>query len=178
MKPSNRTLLTIFGLAVMLGTLATYASSRFSQPVAVRSAEVSFVTDFRDARKLAGFVDNIFVGKVVTQTGTQVGSSLLPETTFQVEILRSVKGSLSGTVLVTQQGGFNPEERAIILVEEDALLEPGKTYLLATKADGKLHVTVPKYGKLAITSASEEAALVRQYEQATREQILFRLGQN
>lgn len=144
----------------------------------VSYSEVSFVADFTDKQRLAGAVDNIFIGTVVAQSGTHMPSSI-PETLFTVTVEQNLKGDLTGTVTVNQQGGYWPENddpaTNLHLVEGDALLIPGKTYLFATRADdkGQWHTLVPNYGDLVIENEKQKAELITEFEEAVAHQILF-----
>lgn len=171
-----RTSLVVLTLAlVVLGVGGAVSQGRAAQQPGVIHAEISFVTDLHDARRLVGLVDNVFVGRVVAQAGTHKPDGRLPETLFTVEVVRAIKGSLAGSVTVNQQGGFSEEDNAVILMENDQLLEPGTTYLFATRASegGQWHTLVPGFGDLRIGSEQEQAALVQKFEKALREQIAY-----
>ena len=163
------------GLALALIVGGTTLSQQLSSQPRVIHTEVSFVSDFSDSRKLVGFADNVFVGRVLEQTGTHSPDGAMPETLFKVDVIRSIKGSLAGTVTVNQQGGFSAEENALILMEQDGLLEAGKTYLFATRTggNGSWHTLVPEFGDLRIGNGQEQAALVQKFEQAAKEQIKY-----
>lgn len=99
--------------------------------------EPLYVTDFSDDRKLMGASHNVFIAKVIRQTGNKE-RGLGPETQFEVQIVENVKGDLSGTVIVNQQGGYRNGELHLLgssedYADESYLLQPGKTYLLATR---------------------------------------------
>lgn len=160
-------------LALILGG-TTLTQQYFSQPRTI-NAHVSHVADFSDTRRLTGFADNVFIGRVLEQTGTHSPDGVLPETLFKVDVIRSLKGSLSGTVAVNQQGGFSAEENALILIEEDGLLETGKVYMFATKTggDGAWQTLVPEFGDLHIGNSAQQADLVQKFEKAVKEQIKY-----
>jgi hypothetical protein len=172
---SKHTVLSAFALVFVLGTGTTVLSNMASsQPKTIRT-EVSFVTDFRDPRKLVGFADDVFVGKVIEQAGTHSRSGL-PQTLFKVEVLQSIKGSLSGTVTVNQQAGFSKERNAVILLEDQPLLQAGETYLFSTRVDGdgKWHTFVPGYGGVQVKNGQEHAALVEKFEKAKKDQVPYK----
>lgn len=98
----------------------------------------SYPTDFSDNQNLIGGATNVFIGKVVAQTGNKE-TSIGPRTQYAVEIVRNIKGDLSGTVVLDQLGGL--KDGQLIAVEDATLpgylLQPGATYLLATRYNEK-----------------------------------------
>jgi hypothetical protein len=102
--------------------------------------EMDFIypANYADSRILVGASQNIFVGKVLGQLGTRDRGIGL-ETQFLVWIIFNIKGSLQGTVTVDQLGGY---ENGRLYVTGDGsestgyLLQPGVTYLLATRRNG------------------------------------------
>jgi len=57
-----------------------------------------------DNSKLVGFADNVFIGKVIAQTGNETDD--FPQTQFSVKVLENIKGNLDGTVTVNQIGSY------------------------------------------------------------------------
>ncbi|MBV9787095.1 MAG: hypothetical protein JOZ51_02900 [Chloroflexi bacterium] len=160
-------------LALVLGG-TTLAQRYAAQPRTIH-VDVSHVSDFSDTRKLAGFADNVFIGRVLEKTGTHSPDGVLPETLFKVDVIRSLKGSLSGTVAVNQQGGFSAEENAMILIEEDKLLETGKVYMFATRTggDGAWQTLVPEFGDLHMGNGVQQVDVVQKFEKAVKEQVKY-----
>ncbi len=146
--------------------------------------------DVSDKRKLVGFADNVFVGRVLEQVGT---SSIptsdpgpgVPRTQYSVKVLENIEGNLSGTVTVSQEGGYityvpdsGPKEgqrvRELVTFGEDPMLEPGQTYLFVTRYDERrdyYQITTPKFGDISINSEQERRALVEAFEEAAANQI-------
>ncbi len=104
----------------------------------------AYPANYADNLVLVGASHNIFVGKVVEQIGTKV-SVVGPETQFSVRVISNIKGDLKGMVTVNQEGGY---ENGVLYVIEDIdmlgpaksglenyFLQPGSTYLLATRYD-------------------------------------------
>ena len=56
----------------------------------------------------------------------------LPQTDYRVEVLETLKGSVSGVISVSQQGGIMPDGGCFRMDGDPDLMEAGKTYLLAT----------------------------------------------
>jgi hypothetical protein len=98
----------------------------------------SYPSDFSNNQNLIGGTSNVFIAKVLAQTGnkeTEIG----PRTQYTVEIVQNIKGDLSGVVTLDQLGGYKNGQ--LVTVEdatlEGYLLQPGSTYLLATRYNEK-----------------------------------------
>ena len=117
-------------------------------------------TDLSNDRKLAGISHDIFFGRVTESLGQTIVDES-PETHFRVEVLEVLKGSLSGTIKVSQQGGTF-EDGTLFRMEGDlTLLEHSKNYLLATLRSPKENshmVTSGGYGKYEILEGTGEPA--------------------
>lgn len=102
-----------------------------------------YLEDFSDDRVLVGASHNIFVGKVIRQISDKT-NALLPQTQYEVQIISNIKGKLDGTVIVNQDGGY---KNGVLYIldsdvlkqenDENYLLKPGLTYLLATRYSPK-----------------------------------------
>ncbi|WP_423406727.1 hypothetical protein AABM38_12520 [Heyndrickxia sp. MSNUG] len=138
----------------------------------IKTVEYNNTFDVSDPNRLVGWADSVFIGKVVEQSGTKSLAGL-PETQFKVEVMDTIKGDIKGTVIVNQQGGYEGNE--LILVENDPLLENGKSYLFITKylKDENWHTLVPVYGDIEITNESQKQELIEKYQKAYQEQIPF-----
>ncbi len=86
---------------------------------------------------LIGASHNVFVGKILAQTGnkeTEIG----PRTQYKVQVIDNIKGELKGVVTVDMLGGYDKDGKLVIVEEEDLLqdsplLQPGFTYLFASR---------------------------------------------
>lgn len=100
----------------------------------------SYAADFSNDRFLMGASHNVFVGKVLRQTGTKE-RGIGPETQFEVEVVTLIKGDVEGIVMVNQQGGVKDDflyimeggDAVIPRDDENYFLQSGSTYLLATR---------------------------------------------
>jgi len=92
-----------------------------------------YPADFSNNQILMGASHNVFVGKVLAQVSTNdfMGD---PATQFSVQIIDNIKGVLKSTVVVNQSGGYK-DGVLYVMDEGGALLQPGATYLLATRYD-------------------------------------------
>ena len=97
--------------------------------------QASYGTDFWDDRKLVGFADDEFLGQVIENRGFSAGPGgrYVSEITFRVEVLETLKGSLSGEVTVRQGREFFDVTNKEEFLGEPALLEQRDSYLLATR---------------------------------------------
>ena len=136
----------------------------------IKTVEYSNTFDVSNPNMLVGWADSVFIGKVVEQSGTKALDSI-PETQFKVEVVDSIKGELTGTIIVNQQGGYDGNE--LILVENDSLLTKGKSYLFVTKylKEENWHTLVPVYGDIEITNDSHRQELLEKYQKAYKEQV-------
>jgi len=107
-------------------------------------SDVQYVADFSNDKVLVGASHNIFIGKVVQSLGSKdLGNG--PETQYSVEVIDNIKGNLQGNVTVDQEGGY--VNGILYVIGDDAslpqkddtnyLLQPGATYLLATRYNQK-----------------------------------------
>lgn len=124
---------------------------------------LSYPSDFSNNQNLIGGASNVFVAKVIAQTGNKE-TSVGPRTQYTVEIVRNIKGDLSGIVTLDQLGGYKNGQ--LVTVEDSTLegylLQPGSTYLLATRYNEKenwytlnLH---PNASKLLISDETKSTA--------------------
>lgn len=131
--------------------------------------------DTSDDRRLVGFADNVFLGQVLARTG-QTAELSVPETQFSVEVLDSVKGSLVGTVTVNQFGGS--KDGRTVLMEGDELLQPGQTYLFATRTRSEKgwETVVATDGKIKVRDNEHRQQLRGRFAAATEREIKFKPG--
>ena len=151
------------GLALAAGILAWWfiPPLLYCGPPVI--AHATWVIDASNDRELAGFADDIFFGRVAEKVGqTTLGS--YPQTDYRVEVLEVLKGSLSGTVAVSQQGGVMPDGACFRMAGDPQLMEAGKSYLLATtripaeNGGGNLALSAGgSYGKIELPAAAGES---------------------
>lgn len=161
----------------------------------------SYIADFSNDKELMGATHNVFVGKVVKQISSK-DLGVGPETQFSVEIVSNIKGNLSGTVLVDQFGGYkngilyvngsDPAQQgtgtqSASVTSGDKLLEPGKTYLFASRYNAEQNwytlVSHPNARKLISSDKNlsisqlkllaQKDTRVIQLQEAYKSEILF-----
>ena len=111
----------------------------------------SSITDLSNDRKLVGVADDVFFGQVSKNNG-QDNEMGLPQTQFSVTVLETLKGDVSETVTVNQQGGSRRDGGEFRMEGDPNLLEPGKSYLFVTRTSTKRgwETLVPGYGNLLL----------------------------
>jgi len=160
---------------------------------ATRQVEGSWVTDFSDRRKLVGYADAVFVGRVIERT-EEVADLRWPSTRFRVEVLEVIKStrrldpskldsepsrqiSLPSSVIVDQYGGYTRDlsgKLVKVVFDGQELLEPGRTYVLATSydADRSWYHVLPMGAVPADDAAARDQA-VDSFRRAAAEQIPY-----
>ncbi len=162
----------------------------------VRSAQGGSVVDTSDPRRLVGYSDAVFVGRVIEQVGSvEPADNPFPRTQFRVQVLQSIKAArrvnnqaeslpsepapLPDVVVVDQYGGHTRNaagKEMLLLMNDVPLLKPGQAYLLATRYSEEgnwYHVLESNHAAVPIGDAAELAALVESFTAANREQIPF-----
>ena len=164
---------------ILGGTLAIAAAAaingfdRPATPAPESHVATLAVTDFADDRKLVGFADDVFVGKVVGERGTTQVESLL-ETQFDVQVVRPIKGTLEGTIVVSQEGGVD-EKGVTVTVDGDEPLAVGQTYVFASRTNPNTgwHTLVPAYGTVRVDADRTRTRLVDRFEAAEAAQVPY-----
>jgi len=138
----------------------------------VRTIDTDSVIDTSDPRKVVGFSDNVFLGKVVKKISTK-NLSHYPETQFEVQVLDNIKGEVKGAIKVNQAGGLEGDE--LFLMEGDKQLIEGNTYLFATRylAVENWYTVIPVGGDIPFYNEEEKNKLIEKYKKAFEEEIPF-----
>ncbi|MES2315223.1 MAG: hypothetical protein V4486_00615 [Patescibacteria group bacterium] len=138
----STSLLFISGIILFITLHSYFNKAR----ILVRIIHPQYVADFSDDQVLMGASHNVFIGKVIERVGTKE-RGIGPETQFSVEVLENIKGDLKDTVTVDQAGGY--KDGVLYAVSEEGgsntktnkeslyLLQPGSTYLFATRYNEK-----------------------------------------
>jgi len=169
-------------LVVLAGLIGT--GFWFAQTSKISYGHADFV-NVTDDRELVGAAHNVFIGKVIAQTGNKPNTppaeagdtpGFSPQTQFSVEVLENIKGKLNGIITVSQYGGYAEKSgvNQLVLFEGDKLLEPGKTYLFATRfndIDGWHTITAPAYGNLPITDQTDYKNKLERFKKAFAQEI-------
>lgn len=179
MKLSKPTLLSVLLMVIVVAGAGVFMTIQSQMQPGFSYTEALYATDVSDPRQLVGITENVFIGRVVSFNETHYPDGI-PESLFTVEVLENIKGELKGEVTVNQQGGTWPATDDgtagdLHLVNEDALLVPGQTYLFATlpDAEGRWHTLVPVYGDIAIKDDAHRAEVTAVYQDAVQNQIIY-----
>jgi hypothetical protein len=137
--------------------------------------------DPTDDRTLAAYATDIFIGRVLDQTGaagapTSAPGQELPQSQFAVEVLRVLKGYAAGVVTVNQVGGLDQQARQLMLLEGDALLRPGSSELflaVSVPERGWYQIVAAGHGHVLVDDPAQQKTLIDRFTQATAEPIDF-----
>jgi hypothetical protein len=127
--------------------------------------EYTFKDDYTDKRKLAEAVDNIFIGEVIREVGTEEYSGR-SNTQFLVRITQNIKGALLGDITINQEGGYFKEKGKLNLLtyEKTPLLEEDQMYLFAvTRTKKGYFEMMPKYGSVRLDDEEEKYRQIKEF---------------
>ncbi len=136
---------------------------------------IDYAINISDDRELVGFASDVFIGKVIEQVSTSKEPYL--QTHFSVEVIETIKGNATGTVIVNQFGGYEYVFvwKYLSLGEGDELLQPGETYLFVTKGnDERGYTFVSVYGNLLIEDKEDYQQKKLRFQKAFAEEIPFK----
>jgi hypothetical protein len=127
----------------------------------------TFKADYEDKGTLAKAVDNIFIGEVVREVGSEeyTGS---PNTQFLVRITQNIKGALLGDITVNQEGGYYKEKGNLYLLsyEKTPLLKEKHMYLFAVTPTKKGYFEMlPKYGSKLLDNEEEKYEQIKVFKE-------------
>ncbi len=111
--------------------------------------------DRSNDRELVGFADSVYFGVVVERIGQfydRGGFHTIPETQFEVLVLETLKGSVSGEIVVNQTGGTRRNGSTIRMADDPDLLNIGTVYLFASRfsEQHKSHFLIDGYGNIPV----------------------------
>lgn len=175
----NRALGVVTAVVLLVGIVFVTSRGGFLETGGkILTSDPSYMFDVENPRALAGFADNVFLGKVLDKQGTvyRKGHRTMPWTLYEVVVTDNIKGNLVGKISILQQGGYSPEDKNTYLIHGDQLLGPGAEYLFVTRADksSNTHVIVPVYGDIRVRDKDDRQALLEGFTAAVRQQIPFR----
>ena len=140
-----------------------------------------YALDPRDDRALAAYATDIYIGRVLDQTGavgapTSAPGQELPQSQFAVEVLHVLKGQAGGVVTVNQVGGLDPQAGQTMLLEGDALLRPGASELFLVvfvPERGWYQIVAAGHGHVPADDPDQRETLIDRFTQATNEPVDF-----
>ena len=130
--------------------------------------------DTRDDLAMAAYATDIFIGRVLGQTGdlgapTSAPGQELPQSQFAVEVLHTVKGEAEGVVTINQIGGLDAQARRIMLLDGDTLLRAGRSELFLVVYVPEMEwyqIVAAGYGHLPADDVAERKALIDRFNRA------------
>ncbi|MFI0735758.1 hypothetical protein ACH4S9_43255 [Streptomyces sp. NPDC021225] len=125
-------------MAIALGTalvaIGGSAAAWFTVPYGTTRYHPTYAVRLDTPELAAGWADDVFIGEVTAREGPRrTDGDRLLWTTYVVEVRKTLKGEVSGSVRVAQEGGDDPLRRQRIVVGDAPALQPGRTYVLATR---------------------------------------------
>jgi len=165
---------SIIGSIVLVSALvgAGIYTSVIKLPITT-TAQMSPILTFSidNPKELVANSHNVFVGRVIKQTGTELIAGSLPATLYSVEVISDIKGSTEPVVTVLQIGGYKHGILYVMNVDtvsageadektaKGHLLQPGSTYVFVGVSDpsfgpikNKVGIYASFYGSALITS--------------------------
>lgn len=94
------------------------------EPRKVYRSHSEYEADFSNPKLLVGGAFNVFAGKVIAETGKE-NLGRKPSTQFSVAVLHNIKGDLTGTVTITQDGRITDD---MVLISDGDMIHPGGKY--------------------------------------------------
>jgi hypothetical protein len=157
------------------------------------TVEIFYNFDIFDERRLVGYSENVFAGRVLAKVGdepvpTTIPGEARPHVQYSVEVLETVKSSgprpleAGDEPVVAQEGGIDPKTGRPFAVEafacgaqaDDAPLRPGEEYVFATYYDAEMGwhaLSAQPASNVPLEGAAEREALLAAFREAARHQI-------
>lgn len=175
----KRVLYTVSILSIFIIGFTTYfySNNENDQKVNVQEVHGDFVMDVTNKNEVVGNSENVFLGKVIKQVGTESpNGEYVPRTQFGVQVLKNIKGELKGNEIINQSAGYVDDEngdKTLVKFENQELLEPGKVYLFATmySEQNNWHNPVPGYGEVLVKDAAKQQ-VISEYMTAFKQQVI------
>ncbi len=117
------TLVVLLFLGIQIVSYLNHQSSPInlsSDPEQGNSSADSIISDYGNVRELVGISDNVFVAKIGNKIGSESPGADFTASQFEAEVIFNIKGSLEGTVVVSDFLNAH-------------LLQSGVTYVLTTR---------------------------------------------
>lgn len=119
--------------------------------------EAFYTDNVTNQNKFVHGAENIFVGKVTKEAGQHIEKRDI-YTLFKVDVIKNIKGNLSGEINLAQVGGRVDGREC--LQNSDPLLSTDSVYVFVTKYSPKIDmhfVAASRYGDIPLTGAEAVA---------------------
>jgi hypothetical protein len=169
--------LSLGGASAVLARWHVEDSAGDSAPDAVLESGIGhpiYMLDPRDDRAMAAYATDIFIGRILRQTGdagapTSAPGQEVPQSQFAVEVLHAIKGDAEGLVTINQIGGLDAQARSMMLLEGDALLHSGRSELFLVVHVPEMEwyqIVAAGHGHLPANDVAERRALIDRFMRA------------
>lgn len=128
-----------------------------------RTIQARYIDGLENDQVFVGVMHNIFVAKIVKKAGQTMAVDAPIMTQFEVEVISNIKGSLSGRLIISQEGGY--ENGVLVTMEGQKLLQIGSTYILSARTDGQGTYLVTSYPRGHILLTADAALRGDQLQQ-------------
>jgi len=135
--------------------VAAAAGAWFTVPYEANVVHAAYAVDLSTPELAAGWADDVFVASVESQESAERDADGLLYTPFTVSVQSTLQGSVSGDIRVVQEGGDDPVSREKVVFDGATPLQPGKTYVLATRLSSQdgWHVAPSNFTPVEVTSS-------------------------
>lgn len=167
----------VSALVILLTVLVPRGRGGAGTPVDVHASRV---LDVSDDRRLVGFAEDVFLGRVIAHEGDQTwkATPFLPEKQYAVEVTELIKGKVAGRIVVNvmiigDSGSIAPEGQRDT---QKSPLRVGESYLFATRQhpNGTWHTVLDSYGRLLVKSPEQRQELAQRFRSAKATEIPHR----
>jgi hypothetical protein len=157
--------LAVTGVATAIVLQVANEPSQLAQPQEpngqVVPLDAGYAYDVTDLEVVMANTDTVFVGKVSGVDGVDETTQM---TEYQVEPTQVLEGSDLGDAIKVRQLGYIDGGGVSHIIEGQALLKPGETYMFAASHEAELYTIPPgPHSAKLITSAEQKDDLVRTY---------------
>ncbi|GIF09936.1 hypothetical protein [Actinoplanes siamensis] len=159
MKKSIKRIIASSGLALAVAGIG--AGVWFNLPYRTTTVDHDYVVELNTPALAAGWADDVFVASVTERDPSERDPHDLLWTPYDVTVKSTLQGEVNGDVRVVQEGGEDPLTRERVVVQGVADLEPGKTYILATRLNGRdgWHVIPANFKAIEVPEDGADALL-------------------
>lgn len=153
-------------VSFVAAAIVLYAVLHEDTPGITNVIDSGYAFDVTNSNFVAGYADNVIIGSVAEIVETQANAQ---RTLYAVDIQESFKGSERGRVIVSQLGYLDSGNRYVL--EDQAMLQQGHTYLLAITDEGPGQYTVIGGPQAVVDLNSiDRDTLMRRWTQAVANQ--------
>ncbi|KUL40061.1 hypothetical protein ADL15_08445 [Actinoplanes awajinensis subsp. mycoplanecinus] len=149
--------------AIGVVTAAVAVGAWFTVPYETSVVHATYAVDLDTPELAAGWADDVFIAAVDSQESAERDADGLLYTPFRVTVTSTLQGKVGGDIRVVQEGGDDPVSRERVVFDGATALEPGKTYLFATRLSGPdgWHVLPSNFTPVEVPGGATDPAVSR-----------------